>query len=92
MYFALHKDNAVTVTRNIPYEKAVKDLSTETYGKIELSIFFFNMLKMTIESLKDMSKKKEDSKPTQKLVLDYSIINECDNEDFEFELFLSTGE
>lgn len=50
----LHKDNDVVIYRNISQNESAQNLLVENYGKIDLTYFFFNMILMTYEIIKDL--------------------------------------
>lgn len=68
----MHSDNELYIY--IAPEVVGSDLMYETYGRIRLSKFFFNMLEMTIQCLKLMLNDNLDSKAGE-LVYEYSIDN-----------------
>lgn len=75
----LHKDNEVITITN-PNPKDI-DLGQESYGKLELSYFYLNMIKMTFSVLKELSLNFSEYKHTNpnkinKTILEYDSSKE----------------
>ena len=77
-FAATHRDNEYSIVENPDVDN---DLMMETYGKINLSMFFLNHLAMTIDFLKHLSTREESMDPDER-VINQTVVRENFNEQY----------
>lgn len=86
-YLATHKDNDINLILNPDFSNIDANMVAETYGKIEISVFLLNTVKLAITFLEDLaSRDQQNNRAKDESLLDFNVCNISKKRNFKFNI------